>query len=64
MVRKFQPGKPMILFVIFFFPTLLYLGYWQINRGMEKKEIIELYDANRSYTPIFETEVEGTSSSI
>ena len=38
-MRKFKPGKAMTVFVVFFFPVLLVLGAWQVNRGIEKQEI-------------------------
>ena len=47
----------MTCFVIFFLPILLYLGYWQISRGFEKKEIWEAYSVNKTLPPINEKEL-------
>ena len=47
----------MTCFVIFFLPILLYLGYWQISRGFEKKEIWEAYSVNKTLPPISEKEL-------
>ena len=47
----------MTCFVIFFLPILLYLGYWQISRGFEKKAIWEAYSINKTLPPILEKEL-------
>ena len=47
----------MTCFVIFFLPILLYLGYWQISRGIEKKDIWEAYSVNKTLPPINEKEL-------
>ena len=47
----------MTCFVIFFLPILLYLGYWQISRGFEKKAIWEAYSINKTLPPIQEKEL-------
>ena len=47
----------MTCFVIFFLPILLYLGYWQISRGFEKKAIWEAYSVNKTLPPINEKEL-------
>ena len=46
--QKFNPGTLMSCFVIFFLPLLLFLGYWQIAKGFEKKVIWETYNSNSS----------------
>ena len=55
--NSFNPGVWMTCFVIFFLPILLYLGYWQISRGFEKKEIWEAYSVNKTLPPINEKEL-------
>mgnify|MGYP000344883363 FL=1 len=47
----------MTCFVIFFLPILLYLGYWQISRGFEKKSIWETYTNNKTLPPLSEKEL-------
>ena len=42
----------MNIFVIFFLPTLLFLGSWQVVRGLEKQDIWEKYSLNQSKAPI------------
>ena len=42
----------MNIFVILFLPTLLFLGSWQVIRGLEKQDIWERYSLNQSLTPI------------
>ena len=55
--KSFNPGVWMTCFVIFFLPILLYLGYWQISRGFEKKAIWEAYSINKTLPPILEQEL-------
>ena len=55
--NSFNPGVWMTCFVIFFLPILLYLGYWQISRGFEKKAIWEAYSINKTLPPIQEKEL-------
>ena len=38
----------MTAFVIFFFPILLVLGSWQVNRGYEKQETLEVHNFQKS----------------
>ena len=47
----------MTCFVLFFLPILLYLGYWQISRGFEKKEIWETYSISKTLPPLIEKEL-------
>ena len=42
----------MNIFVIFFLPALLFLGSWQVIRGLEKQDIWEKYSLNQSKAPI------------
>ncbi len=58
-MRKFKPGKAMIVFVVFFFPVLLVLGTWQVNRGIEKQEIWEVHNFQKSQPVIDELEILG-----
>ena len=56
-MRNFNPGKAMTIFVLFFLPVLLLLGSWQISRGMDKQEIWNLNNLNKSLPVISEEEV-------
>ena len=56
-MRNFNPGKAMTIFVLFFLPVLLLLGSWQISRGMEKEEIWNLNNLNKSLPVMSEEEV-------
>ena len=47
----------MTCFVLFFLPILLYLSYWQISRGVEKKEIWETYSISKILPPLIEKEL-------
>ena len=48
----------MSCFVIFFLPLLLFLGYWQITKGFEKKAIWETYNNNKILPPLLERELQ------
>ena len=47
----------MTIFVLFFLPVLLLLGSWQISRGMDKQEIWNLNNLNKSLPVMSEEEV-------
>ena len=51
----------MSIFVIIFSPFLLSLGTWQIVRGLDKQDILDQYDFNKSLVPIesYELSMEG-----
>ena len=53
-MSKFSPGKLMTAFVVFFFPILIYLGSWQVMRGLEKKDIVNQHYENKSLPVISE----------
>ena len=55
--QNFNPGTLMSCFVIFFLPLLLFLGYWQITKGIEKKAIWETYYNNKTLPPLLEREL-------
>jgi len=46
----------MTIFVVFFLPVLLFLGSWQIFRGLEKQEIWSLNNLNKSLPIMAEKE--------
>ena len=52
----------MTIFVVFFLPILLFLGSWQIIRGLDKQEIWSLNNLNKSL-PVM-TEEEALSMSF
>ncbi len=52
----------MTIFVVFFLPVLLFLGSWQIVRGLDKQEIWSLNNLNKSL-PVM-TEEEALSMSF
>ena len=53
----------MTVFVVFFFPVLLALGAWQVNRGIEKQEIWEVHNFQKSQPVINELDVLGMNNS-
>ena len=47
----------MTAFVVFFFPILIFLGSWQIVRGLEKEDIVNRHYKNKSLPVISEKEM-------
>ena len=47
----------MTAFVVFFFPILIYLGSWQVIRGLEKEDIVNKHYENKSLPVINEKEM-------
>tara|TARA_B100000579_G_scaffold436594_1_gene463055 strand:- start:217 stop:930 length:714 start_codon:yes stop_codon:yes gene_type:complete len=60
-MSKFSPGKLMTAFFVFFFPILIYLGSWQISRGLEKEDIVSQHYENKSLPVIEESEMNNLS---
>jgi surfeit locus 1 family protein len=56
-MSKFSPGKLMTAFFVFFFPILIYLGSWQVIRGLEKKDIVDQHYQNKSLPVINESDM-------
>ncbi len=52
----------MTAFVVFFFPILIYLGSWQVMRGLEKKDIVNQHYENKSLPVISEKEMATLNS--
>lgn len=48
----FEPTLLPTLMVIFFFPILIYLGFWQIHRGAIKTHIQKIFNQRSLSTPI------------
>ena len=61
-MSKFSPGKLMTAFVVFFFPILIYLGSWQVSRGLEKEDIVSQHYENKSLPVINEKEMPSINS--
>ena len=49
----------MTAFVIFFFPILLVLGSWQVNRGYEKQETLKVHNFQKSLPLVDEVKILG-----
>lgn len=47
-VTRFAPGWPLWIFLLAFLPLLIILGFWQLERADEKREMQAQMDANRS----------------
>lgn len=42
---RFKPGLAMTAFVLFFLPITLSLGWWQLNRAEEKKQVLSVLES-------------------
>ena len=49
--KKFNPGKKITIFFIFFATTFFLLGIWQVERGHDKSKIIEEFNNNSKKNP-------------
>lgn len=63
-MAQFSPGKAMTAFFVFFFPILIYLGSWQISRGMEKQVVVDRHLSNKSLPTIEEFELNGLENNL
>jgi surfeit locus 1 family protein len=60
--RRFAPGWPTSIFVMFFMPLLLGLGTWQLQRAEEKRVLQAQMDAGRAQLPISLRSAQSESS--
>ncbi len=60
-MSKFSPGKLMTAFFVFFFPILIFLGSWQIVRGLDKESIVSQHRLNQSMPVINEDQIKEFS---
>lgn len=54
----------MTLFVLLLLPVLIRLGYWQLDREAEKRDLQQLYEQRQSSAPLPITEVNWNDSDI
>jgi cytochrome oxidase assembly protein ShyY1 len=45
--KRFAPGWPLWIFLLAFLPLLIFLGFWQLDRADEKRQMQAQMDANR-----------------
>jgi len=46
-----QPNKKLLVLVLFLFPLLMVLGFWQLDRADEKQTIVAAFRANQQAAP-------------
>src|SRR5476649_1761594 len=51
-VNSFRPGVAPSLVVLVLLPLLIFLGFWQLSRGEEKREMLANYAERRVATPL------------
>ena len=49
---SWQPNAKLLLFVLLMTPLLISLGYWQLDRAQEKREILAEFKANQESQPV------------
>ncbi len=47
----------LLLFVLFFLPILLSLGFWQLDRAEQKRELLSVYQQQQTLPPLLLTDV-------
>ena len=48
---KWQPNGKLLLLVLCLFPLLMFLGFWQLERAVEKQGIVDEFTVNRQAPP-------------
>ncbi len=56
---RFRPGLVPTLVVILLLPGLLWLGFWQLERGEQKRALIERQEARQQAEPVGPEQVES-----
>ncbi len=49
---SWQPNRKILLFTLLMTPLLISLGFWQLDRAQEKREILAEFEHNRQAAPI------------
>ncbi len=53
---KWQPNTKLLVFSLLMLPLLLSLGFWQLQRGEEKQEIVDHHARNQQLPPVVSAE--------
>lgn len=61
-MNGFKPGLLPTLLVFSMLPVLVWLGFWQLERGEQKREMLAQQDAQAQATPLSPAEVELMAS--
>ncbi|MEB0091932.1 SURF1 family protein [Pseudomonas sp. CCI1.2] len=60
-MKRFQPGVAPTLVVFLLLPLLILLGFWQLDRGEQKRVLLNQYAERRVADPIASTQLEQTA---
>ncbi|MEB0039173.1 MULTISPECIES: SURF1 family protein [unclassified Pseudomonas] len=60
-MKRFQPGVAPTLVVFLLLPLLIFLGFWQLDRGEQKRVLLNQYAERRVADPIASTQLEQTA---
>ncbi|MDY7562497.1 SURF1 family protein [Pseudomonas sp. 10B1] len=59
-MKHFQPGMAPTVVVFLLLPLLIFLGFWQLDRGEEKRVLLNQFAERRIAEPITSTQLEQT----
>jgi len=51
-MKRFRPGVAPTVVVLFLLPLLIFLGFWQLDRGEEKRALLASYAERRAAEPM------------
>jgi cytochrome oxidase assembly protein ShyY1 len=60
-MKSFQPGVGPTVVVFLLLPLLIFLGFWQLDRGEQKRVLLANYAERRVAEPIPSTQLEQTA---
>ena len=59
---SWQPNRKILLFTLLMTPLLISLGFWQLDRAQEKRDILVAFGDNRQAAPITVAELDSTKN--
>ncbi|MDE1167513.1 MAG: SURF1 family protein [Pseudomonas sp.] len=58
-MKPFRPGLLPTLVVLVLVPAMVWLGFWQLDRADEKRQLLAVYAAHRAAEPIASGQLQG-----
>ncbi|MFJ2365208.1 SURF1 family protein [Pseudomonas sp. NPDC087697] len=58
-MKRFRPGIAPTLAVVVLLPLLVFLGFWQLSRGEQKRVMLDSYAERRAAEPMASVELQG-----
>jgi len=60
-MSRFRPGLLPTLLVLALLPLLVWLGFWQLERSEQKRELLERQQARQEATPLTPEQLDGSA---